>query len=109
MKPPAGNTEKKLSQVEPKELTAARSWIQRAKLVAFSCVVVLLLLANTTVFSDSTRFVASAVVLAIGIVAFVVGIHYSVLIPRLEQEALKAVNPDAFIKIKQMQGQHSDA
>jgi hypothetical protein len=76
-----------LSQPAVTALSTAKSWLLRAKLVSFVCVAFVLLLANTRLLGEATRITASAVALAIGAVAFILGIRQAMLIPRLEREA----------------------
>ncbi|QTN21454.1 hypothetical protein HZ992_14805 [Rhizobacter sp. AJA081-3] len=76
-----------MSQPEATALSTAKSWLFRAKLVSIACVAFVLLLANTPLLGEATRFTASAMALAIGAVAFILGIRQAMLIPRLEREA----------------------
>lgn len=76
-----------MSQPAATALSTAKRWLLRAKLVSFACVAFVLLLANTQLLGEVTRFTASALALAIGAVAFILGIRQALLIPRLEREA----------------------
>ncbi len=76
-----------LTQAATQSLAAARSLLLWAKIVALAGVVVVLLAANTHFLGEDVRFWTCAMALAIGGVAFLVGIRQVTVIPRIEREA----------------------
>jgi Flp pilus assembly protein TadB len=70
-------------------LNRARRHLHVSRLVSFLSIAAILFVVNTDYIPGDVRFALVAVLLAFGFVAFLIGMHYVFVIPRLEHTALR--------------------
>jgi predicted lysophospholipase L1 biosynthesis ABC-type transport system permease subunit len=70
-------------------LNRAHRHLNLSKLVSLCCVAAVLFIVNTDLLATKIRYGAVAVLLTIGLLAFVIGIRCVFVIPQLERTALR--------------------